>query len=170
MKKSHNTIRLGERIYDLQKLKSKQELLDYLQEHGSTHASLMDFCAEYMERYQNPLCWPYPISEGKHLGTFLILVREGVLSLPYDGADKENYEHLVPEDARFCTTDDMEPLLDGWKRFSEDLEAAMQTMKAFLENNEVRTRKFIFTKWRKCYGFKTEKYHGQLRKDEDRRG
>ena len=133
MKNTHNTIRLGGKEYALRDLKSKQELLDYLEEHGPTHAALMDFCEEYMDRYQNPLCWPYPILEGKHLGTFLILVREGVLSLPYDGANKEDYELLVTEDARLCAADDMEILLDDWKLFSADLEESMQAMQNFLE-------------------------------------
>lgn len=64
-------------------LKSKDELMHWLVEHGANHLQLMDFCSDYMAKYCNELCWQYPISDGKHLGTYIVLVKEGVLSLPY---------------------------------------------------------------------------------------
>lgn len=57
-------------------LKTRHDLLSYLFENGPSHSSLMDFCDSYRELYHNELCWPYPISDGKHLGTFLIPVRK----------------------------------------------------------------------------------------------
>lgn len=64
-------------------MKSKDELMHWLVEHGANHLQLMDFCSDYMAKYCNELCWQYPISDGKHLGTYIVLVKEGVLSLPY---------------------------------------------------------------------------------------
>ena len=123
----------------MDELKSRQELLDYLQENGPTHSALMDFCEEYREQYGNELCWPYPISEGKHLGTFLVLVREGVLSLPYDDADKVDYELFCIDDMRmFQDYADMEIFMDDWKLFHEDLMAAMTGMKNYLYEQEAQ--------------------------------
>ena len=88
----------GQKLYDLiyltfiapetlnhspESLKSKDELMHWLVEHGANHLQLMDFCSDYMAKYCNELCWQYPISDGKHLGTYIVLVKEGVLSLPY---------------------------------------------------------------------------------------
>lgn len=91
----------------------------------------MEFCEPYREQYHNELCWGYPISDGKHLGTFLVLVREGVLSLPYDDADKVDYELFCLEDARMCDFESIEIFLSDWKKFAEDLEHSMLCMREY---------------------------------------
>lgn len=121
----------------LSKLKSKAELMEYLKENGATHSSLMDFCEEYREDYQNELCWNYPISDGKHLGTFLMLVKEGIMSLPYDEVDKEEYELICLEEAGlFGTAEEMEIFIRDWHSFDSDLRQAMSAMKLYLETRK----------------------------------
>lgn len=120
----------------LDELKSKDEAILYLRENGSTHSALMDFCLDYQERYHNELCWNYPISDGKHLGTFFLLVEEGVLSLPYDNADKEDYELFCLEDARLCDGESMAFFIDDWDSFDQDLRSAMQNMLQFYRREE----------------------------------
>ena len=117
-------------------LKTHTELIDYLTENGPTHSSLMDFCDSYRKRYRNELCWSYPISDGKHMGTFIIPVREGILSLPYDEADKANYERFCLEDVRMFRAADMEEFMDSWETFSSELKTAMQSMRAYLLKRE----------------------------------
>lgn len=109
-------------------LKSQRELLDYLVKHGPTHSSLMDFCEEYREKYHNDLCWPYPISDGKHMGTFFVPVKEGILSLPYDRVEREDYEVFTLEDACLCDATSMEVFLEDWDNFSGQLRQAMENM------------------------------------------
>lgn len=131
-------INIGDLTLNLEELRSRQELLDYFGENGPTHSALMDFCEEYREKYGNELCWPYPISDGKHLGTFLVLVREGVLSLPYDDADKVDYELFCVDDAVLCDDyADMEIFMDDWQLFHNDLMQAMTAMRDYLYNQEV---------------------------------
>ncbi len=133
-------IQIGDLTLNLEELRSRQELLDYFNEHGPTHSALMDFCEEYREKYGNELCWPYPISDGKHLGTFFVLVREGVLSLPYDDADKVDYELFCMDDAAlFKDYADMEIFIDDWKLFHNDLMQAMTAMRDYLYNQEVQS-------------------------------
>lgn len=121
----------------LDTLKSKTELLEYLQENGASHSSLMDFCDEYREQHQNELCWAYPISDGRHLGTFLVLVKEGILSLPYDDAEREEYELFCLEDAcLFRTAEEMDVFIQDWHSFDSDLRQAMSAMKRYLEEQE----------------------------------
>ncbi len=130
-------LQLDEKTILFSTLKSKEELLSYLEDNGATHASLMDFCEPYLEQYENELCWPYPISDGKHHGTFLVLVREGILSLPYDEMDKEDYELFCPEDARlFQYSEDMQVFMDDWNYFNMDLKQAMHAMKHYLDEQE----------------------------------
>lgn len=115
----------------LDNLRSKSELIAYLHENGPTHSALMDFCADYRERYHNELCWNYPISDGLHLGTFFVLVKEGVLVLPYDDADKVDYELICLDNAKMCDRESIEALINDWDSFDRDLRSAMQGMKAF---------------------------------------
>ncbi len=132
-------IKIGDLTLNLEELRSRQELLDYFNENGATHTVLMDFCEEYREKYGNEFCWPYPISDGKHLGTFFVLVREGVLSLPYDDADKVDYELFCMDDmALFEDYADMEIFMDDWNLFHSDLMQAMTAMRDYLYNQEVR--------------------------------
>lgn len=133
-------IKIGDLTLDLEELRSRQELLDYFNENGPTHSALMDFCEEYREKYGNELCWPYPISDGKHLGTFFVLVREGVLSLPYDDADKVDYELFCTDDVvLFEDYADMDLFMDDWKLFQADLMQAMTAMRDYLYNQEVQS-------------------------------
>ena len=92
----------------------------------------MDFCDPYREKYHNDICWPYPISDGKHLGTFLVPVKEGILSIPYDDADKVDYEIFCLDDIRMFDISALETLIDDWDNFSTELRSAMLGMKAFL--------------------------------------
>lgn len=129
-------IKIGNMKLNMEDLRSRQELLDYFQENGPTHTALMDFCEEYMERYNNELCWLYPISDGKHLGTFLVLVREGILSLPYDDADKVDYELFCLDDITMFDAEAMEAFLQDWDAFDQDLRQAMLDVKTYLQKEE----------------------------------
>lgn len=132
-------IKIGNMKLNMEELKSRQELLDYFQENGPTHTALMDFCEEYREKYGNELCWAYPISDGKHLGTFLVLVKEGILSLPYDDADKVDYELFCTDDmAMFEDYADMDIFMDDWNLFHNDLLQAMTAMRNYLYEQEVQ--------------------------------
>ena len=126
---------------DLEELKSQKELLDYLEKHGPTHSSLMDFCEEYREKYHNDLCWPYPISDGNHMGTFFVPVQEGTLSLPYDRVEREDYEVFTLEDTALCNATSMEVFLEDWDSFSGQLRQAMENMAWALRHLEQKSRR-----------------------------
>ena len=131
-------IKINNAELDMEELKSRQELMAYFNENGPTHSALMDFCEEYRGKYGNELCWSYPISDGKHLGTFLVLVKEGILSLPYDDADKVGYELFCVDDAvMFEDYADMDIFIDDWIMFHTDLLQAMKAMRDYLYNEEV---------------------------------
>lgn len=134
---ANNTLDIGRRRISFDQLKSKDELMNWLVENGATHAELMDFCEDYRNEYQNELCWQYPISDGKHLGTYLVLVKEGILSLPYDEAVKEDYEVFTLEDAcMFSKSSEMGDFISDWDSFSNDLRNTMLAMFYYLKRLE----------------------------------
>lgn len=112
----------------LEELRPQEELFHYFEEHGPTQASLMDFCEPYQERYHAELCWPYPISDGCHNGIFLVPVREGILSLPYDCVEREEYEIFLLEDASLCDSQFLKTLWEDWNSYSGELSQALENM------------------------------------------
>ena len=111
-------------------------MLDYLRENGASHTALMDICEEYREKYQNELCWHYPTTDELHLGTFLLLVKEGVLSLPFNEVDSVDYELFCLEDACLCDAASINMLIADWYRFDADLRHAMEGMRRYYEKKE----------------------------------
>lgn len=129
----------------LDDLKSKDEVLAYFYENGPTHSALMDFCEDYRERYHNELCWNYPISDGRHLGAFFLLVKEGVLSLPYDDADKVDYELFCLDDVRFCDKESLSVFIEDWDSFARDLRSALWSMLDFTAERRITMKKLTGT-------------------------
>ena len=110
---------------------------DSIEEHSK--AAQLQFLAENgfdVVPYQNELCWCYPITDELHLGTFLLLVKEGVLSLPFNEVDSVDYELFCLEDACLCDAASINLLIADWYRFDSDLRHAMEGMRRYYEKKE----------------------------------
>lgn len=136
LEKNPDIVKIGDKAINLSELKCRQEVISYLHDRGPNHATLMDMCDAYRKKYQNELCWHYPISDGKHLGTFLLLVKEGILSIPYDDADKVDYELFCLDDACLFNLEAIEDFILDWHHFDVDLRKAMAGMKKYLQKKE----------------------------------
>lgn len=117
-------------------LMSVKEVLAYLRENGSTDCALSDIRLRYYAAHGNELCWRYPISDGIHAGAFILVTKDGYLSLPYNSMDAEDYEILVPEDAVLHDAASLAAFLSDWEEFSADLTDAMREMRRILEGGE----------------------------------
>lgn len=115
--------------FNPEQLLSKDELLEYLRENGESDRALAHIRERNHEMFGNELIWSYPITDGKHMGTFIAAVKEGFISLPYDAADKDDYELLELDDAAMFDDEALEFFIDDWKLFSDDLVTAMEDMK-----------------------------------------
>lgn len=117
---------------DPDKLLSKDELLQFLRDNGENDRALASIRERYQTEFGNELVWFYPISDGKHMGTFIAVIKEGFISLPYDAADEEDYELLELDDAVMFDEDSMQIFIDDWRMFSDDLLSAMTDMQSLL--------------------------------------
>ena len=113
---------------DPDKLLSKDELLKILHDNGEHDRGLSHVRERYQAEFGNELIWRYPITDGMHMGTFIVVIKEGFISLPFDEADSENYEVLVLDDAAMFDDDAMDVFITDWRSFSEDLLSAMFDM------------------------------------------
>lgn len=120
--------------FDPMRLMLKDELIAFLRENGENDRALAHIRERNQETFGNELIWFYPISDGKHMGTFIAAVQEGFISLPYDAADQDDYELLVLEDAAMFDDEALEYFIDDWRLFSDDLLQAMTDMRQALNS------------------------------------
>jgi len=119
---------------DEQKLMSKSELLEFLRENGEDDRALAGIRAYYHNDLGNELTWRYPISDGTHLGTYIVIVKEGFISLPYNAVDQYDGELFVLRDASMFDADEFQFFIEDWRSFSEDLFNAMSDMQRILRD------------------------------------
>jgi hypothetical protein len=120
--------------FDPAKLMSKDELIAFLYENGESDRALAHIRERNQEMCGNELIWRYPISDGMHMGTFIIAVQEGFISIPYDVIDKEDYEMLELEDTSMFDDEAFEYFISDWNLFSDDLLQAMTDMRQALQS------------------------------------
>ncbi len=125
-------MKICETEFDPAKLMSKDDLIAFLRENGESDRALSRIRERNQEMFGNELVWYYPISDGAHMGTFIAAVQEGFVSLPYDAADKEDWELLVLDDAAMFDDEAMEIFISDWQTFSEYLLQAMKDMRQAL--------------------------------------
>lgn len=125
----------GIEVY-FEELKSKDELFNFLSEGSCTHASLMEFCEDYKKSYGNDLCWLYPVAGDSCMGEYLILVREGVISLPYTGFGDDSNAIFDLNAASLLRPEQLTQLAADWQCFSSDLIHAMSDMEEYLRKKE----------------------------------
>ena len=121
------------RNLDASALLSKEDVLTHLANNGGTDVALGDIRMRYYTAHKNELCWRYPISDGVHAGAFILVVKEGYLSLPYNSVDEEDYELLVLTDAALHDAESISTFLSDWEYFSADLTDAMREMYSILK-------------------------------------
>lgn len=119
-------INIGPHLIFYDTLKSKQELIDYLIENSPTERSLAEFCYSYAERYQDSLYWHYPICDTVHLGAYLVLVKEGILYLPYNDADKVSCELFCLDDIKLLDAND---IFDMEQTYEENAKRFLQNIR-----------------------------------------
>lgn len=114
--------------FDSSKLLSKQEVIDYLTRNGENDRELGDLLIRHEAEFGNTLLWRYPISDSKHAGGAILVVKEGFLWLPYDCVEEHDYEIYKLDEAKMFDSESLEFFIDDWKSFSDDLLGAMNDM------------------------------------------
>ena len=135
-KKNESITLSGTTIY-LDMLKSSDELLDFMIAHGCNENSIHRFTKEYQDKYQSQLFWQVPFCrERNHLGVYFVLVKEGVMMLPYDDADKVSGAKFHPEDAMQASSELVFKYLHDYNAFTSNLTSSLEGIKSFLIRRE----------------------------------
>ncbi len=122
---------------EMQKLLSKDEFINKLPKSSATFSDIYDICESesYIKDYGNELCWKYSICDGEHPGVFFVLVKEGILCLPYNESTVLE-EYIDLSSIKLCDVKDMSNYYSRLKRFSSYMSKILDTMVRFLYNRE----------------------------------
>ena len=130
------TITIDGQIISMDVLLPKDELVEQLFDAGGSEANLSEVCDRYVKQYGNQLYWSYPITDGEYNGVYFVLVQEGVLCLPYDVIDGEEYELFEQDGVRLISAEEMGYFISDWKRASRELEEVMDSFMNYLKARE----------------------------------
>lgn len=106
-----DTVELDGHVIDRRELADMSEVMALLNE-APTFASLEPVREQYEARFGSELCWTYPVFHDGHSGCTLLLVREGVLYLPYTEVSSETYEQFDLQSMELLTKAQIQVLLN----------------------------------------------------------
>lgn len=132
---SSDILMIDNAAVEMRRLLPKADLIEKLQKADCSCSSLSELCNQYVKLFGNELYWQYPITDGEHYGVYLILVREGILSIPYSNVDSLD-EKFCMDKAKLCDMRDMSNYLSNWKQFSGYTSKILDTMVRFLYKRE----------------------------------
>lgn len=127
---------LDDLTIDCSKLWGKDELVERLFDEGGDFTQLAALCDRYVGEFGNELYWHFPVSDGAYNGVYFVLVKEGVLCLPYNVIDCEDHECFESPGARLCTAEEMGFFIHDWNRVDTDLRNAMSAFYQLLTRKE----------------------------------
>lgn len=123
---------VGNRAIDTRDLLSRQDIKSKLETDGADYNTLVNICEEHQKKYGDFLFWKYPISDGEHSGVYFVLVKEGVMVIPYNHVDNDCFEWFVLSDIKLCSHLDINDFISEWEEYSNRLENQMASFKDFL--------------------------------------
>ena len=113
---------------DHSKLYTRQEVLDTLSKSGATYSAFSKISEHYEAEFGNNLIWRYPITVGEAIGTVIIPVQEGFLSIAYDSIRSDIYEIYDLRNEHLLSSHDIELMREAWMEYSKGLMNALLDM------------------------------------------
>lgn len=113
---SPDTIYVEDCFVDTTKLISKDELMKYLENTDGMGSDLDEICQKNLLEYGTKLYWYCPLPSKDHEGYYFVLVREGVLSLPYNHVYDRD-EELALGDAKLFDSREIFRVKCEWDDF-----------------------------------------------------
>lgn len=123
-----HTIQFMEKPLALSKLPKEEWVSHILEESGATFASLESFYEPYSMALHRDLIWRIPYGCLDFSGCVLCLVQEGILCLPYDAVDSQEYELFNTENERLLTKESLLELLQEFNEQTSSLATVLIEM------------------------------------------
>lgn len=118
---------------DTNALCSAEELKKCLADNDGDYSALVTACQQNAKRYGHHLFWNYPITDGEHSGVYFVLVKEGVLWLPYNRIENNCFEQFIVSESKICSQEDIQNFIRDWNEFDKTIRTQMSNFEDFLE-------------------------------------
>ena len=112
----------------LSELPKEEWVCHILEESGATFVSLEDFYEPYGKALRSDLIWRIPYGCLDFSGCVLCLVQEGILCLPYDAVDSQEYELFKMDSERLLTKESLLELLQEFNEQTASLATVLMEM------------------------------------------
>ena len=123
----------GDISVDLNQLMSKEETLNFIENEGGKYDALTLIGDQYSIVHGNQLFWHFPlVTDNLLAGTYILLVKEGALALPYNLIDDKGLEEFCLEDAELFDAESIDLYIDEWNTHSKDLVSALSAIRGLL--------------------------------------
>lgn len=126
-----NILLIDNCVVDTTMLISKDILMQKLEDSEGMCSDLSRICEENVVRFGNELYWHCPLPDSEHSGYYFVLVKEGVLTIPYNYVYDLN-EELAEGDASLCTWHEMIDFQRNWNEYADYTAHILDTMANYL--------------------------------------
>ena len=123
-----HSIPFMEKPLALSELPKEEWVCHILEESGATFVSLEDFYKPYGKALRSDLIWRIPYGCLDFSGCVLCLVQEGILCLPYDAVDSQEYELFKMDSERLLTKESLLELLQEFNEQTASLATVLMEM------------------------------------------
>jgi len=118
---------MGLRI-NKKKLMKTGEVVDYLRVHGENYSAFSDLRDIYEEAFGKDLVWNYQCCGDFFPGFYLMPVREGFLSIPYNEVEVDEFEQIVADNIELLSAEDLQFRLERYRAYAVEMMSAMEDM------------------------------------------
>ena len=127
------TIYVEDCLVDTTNLITKDELMKYLEETDGMGSDLDEICQKNLLEFDSKLYWYCPLPSKDHEGYYFVLVRDGVLCLPYNHVYDRD-EELALGDARLFNSHEIFNVKCDWDEFTDTTSRILNSLACHLMN------------------------------------
>lgn len=112
----------------MEDLMDKDTFIQRLMDAGGTFCCLQELGSENSQLFRDSLIWQYPFLGNGYHGCYLVLVREGVLMLPYNTVTDDDREIFEQESIRLVRSQDIRGMLTELRQFNQSMQETLKSL------------------------------------------
>ena len=125
----------------MENLMDKDVFIQKLVDEGGNFLALRDVGNENSQIFRDCLFWQYPLFGNGYHGRYLVLVKEGVLMLPYNTVTDEDREIFEKDAIRLARSQDIRNMLVDLQQFNKNLQETLRCLFSLVSFKEGKYEK-----------------------------
>lgn len=140
-KKCKETYYINGCAVTLDELMDKETFIQKLMDEGGTFLALQDVGNENSQIFRDCLFWQYPFFGNGYHGCYLVLVKEGVLMLPYNTVTDDDREIFEKETIKLARSQDIRRMLVDLQQFNKNMQETLRSLYSMVSFKEGKYEK-----------------------------